>query len=847
MKRKFDIEGMTCASCQLTVEKAVKKLGIENVNVSLLTNTLEISNNDISDKEIIAAIENSGYKAFSRRNNKSEEKNINPKEKFDKELKNIKNRLKTSIPLMVILMYVAMGEMVNLPYPNILNGYEGAGIFAFLQLIFALPIIYVNRIYFQNGFKSLFKLHPNMDSLVAIGSFSAIIYGIFASFMIFYGLGQKDEKMVMMYHHDLYYEAATMILTLITFGKYLEIRSKSKTTDAINKLIELKPDKVKVVIGDKIIEKSVDEINIGDLIKVSPGERIAVDGILIEGKSNIDKSAITGESIPVEVDINDEILSGFVNMNGSFIMKTKNVGSETTISKIISLMEEASATKAPISKLADKISGIFVPIVILISVLSFVVWLLLGYDLTFALSVSIGVLVISCPCALGLATPVAMMVANGKAAEQGILVKNSEALEILSKINTIVFDKTGTITEGKPQITDIYFADGLDKQNILDIAYSLELNSEHPLSKPFNNLDAKKINVFNFKSISGNGIEAEIEQEKYFIGNKKLLLDTFKLNDEIKLLYENLSKQGKTVVFLFNEKNILAIFGIADVIKNSSVEAIDRIKNLGINTVMLTGDNKFVAEEIAKNVGINDVKSELLPQDKDKVVENYQLNQKVAMVGDGINDAPALMRADIGIAIADGTDIAIESADLVLTKSNLYDIVNAIKLSKRTLKIIKENLFWAFIYNVISIPLAMGVFYPSFGIKLNPMIAAFAMSMSSVFVVTNSLRLRNFKYEYREKNEKQDLSNYINYGRINLYTNYKDDKEYRMEERRLNIEGMSCGHCKKAVETALSRIAKDLEVSLEDKYAIVKVSKDVADDTLITAVEEAGYEVVSVE
>lgn len=846
MKRKFDIEGMTCASCQLTVEKTVKKLGIENVNVSLLTNTLEISNSDISDKEIIAAIENSGYRAFSRRNNKSEEKNINPKEKFDKELKNIKNRLKISIPLMIILMYVAMGEMVNLPYPNILNGYEGAGMFAFLQLIFALPIIYVNRIYFQNGFKSLFKLHPNMDSLVAIGSFSAIIYGIFASFMIFYGLGQKDEKMVMMYHHDLYYEAATMILTLITFGKYLEIRSKSKTTDAINKLIELQPDKVKVVIGDKIIEKSVDEINIGDLIKVFPGERIAVDGILVEGKSNIDKSAITGESIPVEVDVNDEILSGSVNMNGSFIMKAKNVGSETTISKIISLMEEVSATKAPISKLADKISGIFVPIVILISSLSFVVWLLLGYDLTFALSVSIGVLVISCPCALGLATPVAMMVANGKAAEQGILVKNSEALEILSKINTIVFDKTGTITEGKPQITDIYFADGLDKQNILDIAYSLELNSEHPLSKPFNNLDAKKINVFNFKSISGNGIEAEIEQEKYFIGNEKLLLDTFNLNDEIKILYENLSKQGKTVVFLFNEKNILAIFAIADVIKNSSFEAIERIKNLGINTVMLTGDNKFVAEEIAKNVGINDVKSELLPQDKDKVVENYKLNQKVAMVGDGINDAPALMRADIGIAIADGTDIAIESADLVLTKSNLYDIVNAIKLSKRTLKIIKENLFWAFIYNVFSIPLAMGVFYPSFGIKLNPMIAAFAMSMSSVFVVTNSLRLRNFKYEYREKKEKQDLSNYINYGRINLYTNYKDDKEYRMEERRLNIEGMSCGHCKKAVETALSRIAKDVEVSLEDKYAIVKVSKDVADDTLITAVEEAGYEVVSV-
>lgn len=848
MKRKFDIEGMTCASCQLTVEKAVKKLGIEDANVSLLTNTLEISNTDISDKKIIESIENAGYKAYSRNDFNKKENSVNPKDKFDKEINLIKNRLIISIPLMLILMYIAMGEMLLLPYPNFLKGYEGAGLFAFLQLIIALPIIYVNRIYFENGFKSLIKLYPNMDSLVSIGSFSAVIYGIFASFMIFYGLGQKNENLVMLYHHDLYYEAATMILTLITFGKFLEVRSKAKTTDAINKLIELQPDTVNVIKNDKIVETLLDDVKVGDLIKIFPGERIAIDGIITDGISSVDKSAITGESIPVQASVGLEVISGSVNLTGTFIMRAKNVGEQTTISKIINLMEEASATKAPISKLADKISGIFVPIVIIISFLSFVTWLILGYSFTFALSIAIGVLVISCPCALGLATPVAMMVANGKAAENGILVKNSEALENLSKAKTIIFDKTGTITQGNPQITDIYISEGYQREEVLNIAYSLEYNSEHPLSKSFRNLNADRFDVLNFSSIIGNGIKGEINGKIYYIGNKKLLLNKFSAdNEEIEKIFEMLSKKGKTVVYLFNDDNILAIFAIADVIKNTSIEAINEIKKIGINTVILTGDNKLVADEMANKVGINHVKSDLLPQDKDKVVLEYSKEGKVVMVGDGINDAPALMRADVGIAIASGTDIAIDSADLILTKSDLLDIVGAINLSSRTLKIIKGNLFWAFIYNVISIPLAMGIFYPIFGIKLNPMIAAFTMSLSSLFVVTNSLRLRNINFVKNTNNIDDDLLIDVNYGKISLYTNYKNDKEYKMEERRLNIEGMFCGHCKKAVEKALGRYAKSVDISLEDKYAIVKVDKSISDDTLITAVEDAGYEVVSVE
>lgn len=850
-KRKFDIEGMTCAACQLTVEKAVKKLGTDKVNVSLMTNTMEVSDDNISDIDIINAVSNAGYTAKSREVSKSNTVK-NPKEELENEAKTIKNRLIISLPLMILLMYVAMGDMMGLPYPAILEGHEGAGIYAFLQLLIAIPVLYVNRSYFIHGFKALFNGNPNMDSLVALGSAAAVLYGVFASLMIFYGLGVQNHEMIHEYRHDLYYEAATMILTLITLGKYLEVKSKSKTTDSINKLIEMQPDEVKVIRDgvEEII--SIEDVLLGDIVKIVPGDRIAIDGVVLNGKSSIDTSAVTGESMPVEIQEGSKVISGSVNNNGSFTMKATSVGSDTTISKIITLMEEASATKAPISKLADKISGIFVPVVIVISILSFIVWMLVGADFTFALSIAIGILVISCPCALGLATPVAMMVSTGKAADNGILVKNAEALEVLHQVKTIVFDKTGTITKGKPVLTDIATVNDYDKNEAIKIATALESDSQHPLALAILEYSSKnnieKIKADNFDSFTGMGIKADIDGKTYYIGNDKLMKEKNIYSNEIESYGDKYSSQGKTSVYLFDDKSVIAIFAIADAIKDTSIKAIKEIESMGIKTVMLTGDNKLTAKEIANKVGITEFRAELLPQDKDKIVIEYQADgKKVAMVGDGINDAPALMRADVGIGIADGTDVAIESADLVLMKSDLQDIVSSIKLSKSTLKNIKENLFWAFFYNVISIPVAMGIFYPIFGIKLNPMIGAFAMSLSSVFVVTNSLRLRGFKINKSNNIHKEELSNEVNYDNISLYNKNKENKgEIIMEKRVLDIEGMSCNHCKANVEKALNQVGKNAQVSLEDKNAVVEVSPSVNDDQLIQAVAEAGYEVVSI-
>lgn len=853
-KRKFDVEGMTCASCQLTVEKAVKNAGSKSAKVSLMTNTLEVDDDNISDDDIIKAVQNSGYNAKSRVENTSKTKTKNPKETLDKEADGIRKRLYISIPLMFLLMYIAMGEMMNLPYPNFLKGYEGAGIFAFLQLVIALPVLYVNRTYFIHGFRALFKSSPNMDSLVALGSFAAVLYGMFASFMIFYGLGQNNMEMVHQYRHDLYYEAGTMILSLITLGKYLEVISKAKTTESINKLMELQPDEVTVIRDDEEIIVATEDVVEGEIIKVVPGERIALDGIIVEGKSSIDTSAVTGESMPVEVAVDDKVISGSVNNSGSFKMKATSIGSDTTISKIITLMEEASATKAPISKLADKISGIFVPIVITISVIAFVVWLILGYSFTFALSTSIGVLVISCPCALGLATPVSMMVATGKAADNGILVKNAEALEILHKIDTIVFDKTGTITKGKPVLTDIITINGFNKDKAISMASALEANSQHPLALSIieyskeNNLDS--YTAKDFDSITGKGIEAYIDGKKYYIGNDKLMKDKGVFSEEIIKESNELSNQGKTAVYMFDEDNVIAIFAIADAIKQTSKYAIEEIEKLGIKTVMLTGDNRLTAKKIAKDVGIDEVKAELLPQDKDKIISEYQKgDKKVAMVGDGINDAPALMRADVGIGIADGTDIAIESADLVLMKSNLQDILSSIKLSDVTINNVKQNLFWAFFYNTLAIPVAIGIFYPFFGLKLNPMIGALAMSLSSVFVVTNALRLRGFKIENKHFENDQVLSNSVNYDNIDLIdkkSNFENKGDYNMEKRIIEIDGMSCAHCKMSVTKELSKFANDVEVSLENKTATVLVNKNTTDDELIQAVADVGYEAVKV-
>lgn len=849
MKKKFDVSGMTCAACSLAVEKSVKKIhGVKNVNVSLLTNSMNVElDDDISDEEIIEAVEKAGYGAQEKSSTKKIE-NTSPKDKIELDVKKLLNRLKISIPLMLVLMYVAMGHMLKLPYPEILSGPKNAGVMIFTQLLLTLPIIYVNRVYYINGFRNLFNKNPNMDTLVALGSSAGLVYGIFSTYMITYGLGNNMMELVSHYMHDIYYESASMILTLITLGKYLEAKSKQRTTDSINKLIEIQPDFVKVIRDGIEEELPIEQVRLNDQIKIIPGERIAIDGKIVKGHSSLDQSAITGESIPVEVFKGDLVISGSINMNGTFVMQASKVGEDTTINKIIQLIEEASATKAPISKLADKISSVFVPVVILISLISFLLWMVLGYGFEFAFSIAVGILVISCPCALGLATPVAMMVATGKAADNGIIIKNAEALEQLHKTKTMIFDKTGTLTKGKPVVTDIISLSEKSHDEIIEIAYSLEENSQQPLAFAVRNYakenSIRLIKADDFEAITGKGIKARIDGKYYFIGNDKLMKEKNVYISEIEIIADKYSSQGKTSIFLFEETKVLAIIAIADQVKESSKQAIDFIKSKGIKTVMLTGDNKLTANAMAIKTGVDEVKSELLPQDKDKIVSEYKKDGIVTMVGDGINDALALIRSDVGIAIADGTDIAIDSADLVLMKSDLIDIVNALNLSEKTIINIKQNLFWAFIYNILAIPIAMGILYIPFGIKLNPMIGALAMSMSSIFVVTNALRLKKIKSSNIVKKDKEILFENANFEKI-LVKNNNIKKGRKNMKNTLLVEGMTCNHCKMRVEKAVSEVkgVSKAQVYLEDK----KVEFE-ADSSLVgqvkDAIKEAGYEVV---
>lgn len=849
MKKKFDVGGMTCAACSLAVEKSVKKIeGVKNVNVSLLTNSMNVElDEDISDQEIIDAVEKAGYTAKGK-DSRTESKKISPKDIIEQDVKNMLSRLKVSIPLMIILMYVAMGHMAGLPYPSFLSGPKNSGIMIFTQLLLTLPILYVNRIYYINGFGNLFNKNPNMDTLVALGSSAGVVYGIFSTYMLNYGLGHGNTELINHYMHDIYYESAAMILTLITLGKYLEAKSKQKTTDSINKLIDIQPDFVKVIRDGIEEEIAVEDVQLNDLIKVIPGERIAIDGKIVKGHSSLDQSAITGESIPVEVFEGDMVISGSINMNGSFVMEANKVGEDTTINKIIQLIEEASATKAPISKLADKISSIFVPVVIVIALLSFIVWMTLGYEFEFAFSIAVGILVISCPCALGLATPVAMMVATGKAADNGIIIKNAEGLEQLHKTKTMIFDKTGTITKGKPIVTDVISLADKNHDEIMEIAYSLEENSQQPLAFAIRNYakdnSVRLKDVKDFESITGKGVKAKIDDKFYFIGNDKLMKEYKVYTSEIEGIANKYSSQGKTSIFLFDEEKVFAIIAIADQIKESSKEAIELIKAKGIKTVMLTGDNRLTARAMADLAGIDEVKSELLPQDKDKIVSEYQKNGIVTMVGDGINDAPALIRSDVGIAIADGTDIAIDSADLVLMKSDLMDIVNAINLSDKTIINIKQNLFWAFIYNILAIPIATGLLYLPFGIKLNPMIGALAMSLSSVFVVTNALRLKNFKSQYKSEYQKEEVNEKVNYEHMIIKIDNIKEGEKDMKNTLL-VEGMTCNHCKMRVEKAVSGVegVTNAQVSLEDKKVDFDGDPSVIDQVK-EAIKDAGYEVV---
>lgn len=837
-KVRFDIQGMTCSSCSSHVEKAVSRLqGIKNVNVNLLSNNMQVEydENILEQNEIIKAVIDAGYGA-TLKEDENKDKKINKKEKTDKieeNIKSMKKRLMLSICFLISLMYLAMHHMLyewfGLPVPqmikNLFHGNENAISFAFTQFLLLLPILYVNRNYFIVGFKRLFKGTPNMDSLIAIGSTAATVYGIFAIYMIGYGLGHNQIELVEQYSMDIYFESAGTILTLITVGKYLETKSKGKTSDAIRKLINLAPKTATVIREGREIEVDLEEIVVGDIIAIKSGGSIPVDGVIVEGSSSVDQSSITGESIPVEKTVGDNVVSGTINKNGYLKMKATKVGDNTTLSQIIKLVEEASNSKAPISKIADKVSSVFVPVVIVIAILTVAIWLIVGQSFELALTMGIAVLVISCPCALGLATPVAIMVGTGKGAENGILIKSAESLERLHLVDTVVFDKTGTITEGKPKVTDI--VSNLPQKEFLKIVGSLEKNSEHPLAEAV--LEKVKeesielLEVTGFIAISGRGVKGEIDDVEYFGGNILFMKENNIDTSKIALQSDELLKQGKTVLYFADKNTVIGMIAVADTIKNTSYQAIQELKIKNIEVVMITGDNKAVAETIGSELGIDKVIAEVLPQEKEKEVANLQQQgKKVAFIGDGINDSPALVKADVGMAIGSGTDIAIESADIVLMKNSLLDVVTAISLSKAVIRNIKMNLFWAFFYNTIGIPVACGIFYPIIGLKLNAMIGALAMSLSSVCVVTNALRLRKFKSNGNHR--KKEKSKMI---------------------KTISIEGMQCNHCKMTVEKALNSMegVTKVEVSLENKKAVIELNKEIENNKIQKVIEEAGFTV----
>ncbi len=858
-KETYDITGMSCSACSARVEKAVAKiLGEENVSVNLLTNSMQVKYDDtkFSGAEIIDAVINAGYGASLKNSpqKKSVAKNPLPERTIDKEISEMKIRLVGSIIFLLPTIYVAMHNMLPFPVPNfvreIFDGTENAVTFAFAQFLLILPIMYLNRKYYVNGFKNLFAGAPNMDSLVGTGSMAAAVFGAFSLFEIGRGLGHGNFALVEEYAGNLYFESAGMIVTLITVGKFLEARAKSKTSTAVEKLVNLAPKTANVIRDGEEINLPIDELVPGDEIVVRPGESFAADGTVIDGMTSVDESAITGESIPVEKSPGNKVTGGTINGSGFIKFRAEKVGEDTTISKIISLVEEASASKAPIAKTADKIAGIFVPVVIFISLAAGGFWLANGAGIEFAFSIAISVLVISCPCALGLATPVAIMVGTGKGAENGILIKSGEALEKAHEIDTIVTDKTGTLTEGKPFVTDILTVN-ISEKELLQIAAGLESKSEHPLAKSILNYAAEKnilpVEPKNFKAVFGKGILAEIDGKKYFGGNEKFLAEIGADLSAVQEKIQKLAESGKTPVIFARDKSLIGIIAAADVEKKTSGAAVREFKNLGLDVVMLTGDNFKTAKAAADRLKIEKVVAGVLPENKAAEIENLKKSgHKVAMIGDGINDAPALVAADLGIAIGAGTDVAIESADAVLVKNDLNDAVAAIKLSRAVIRNIKENLFWAFFYNIICIPLAAGIFYPAFGIKLSPMIGAAAMSLSSVCVVLNALRLKFFKVE-RPEISPETLSKNVEVTVEDLTINEKIFEEETVMKTTLKIEGMMCQHCQKHVHDALAKMdgVTEVEVSLEDKSAEVTSTKEISSADFAKVISDAGYELVA--
>lgn len=844
MKQKFNVTGMTCSACSAHVTKAVEKLpGVSSVNVNLLGGSMlvEYDPGAESPESIIAAVDDAGYGAALPASKGGAKADAAPAVDMEAELLGMKRRFVISLCFLLPLFYIAMGHMMGWPLPHFFHDSRNALSFALIQFLLVLPIMYVNDKYYKVGFKTLLHGSPNMDSLIALGSLAAVVYGVAALFQISYGMGHGDAERVSKWSMDLYFESAGMILTLITLGKYLETRSKGKTSEAISRLMDLAPKTATVLRDGAEVEIPVEDVAVGDLILVRPGASIPVDGEVTEGTSSVDESALTGESIPVEKGPGDRVVAASINKSGSFTFRATRVGDHTTLAQMIALVDEAASSKAPIAKLADQVAGIFVPTVIGIALVTAAVWLVLGYGVEHALTAGVAVLVISCPCALGLATPVAIMVGTGKGAENGILIKSAEALETLHTVSTVVLDKTGTVTEGRPRVTDLYPGEGITTEELLCVAASLEKPSEHPLAEAIvREAEERKIPlvpVRDFEAVHGRGVRAEVQGSHYLAGNRAMMEESgIDLGAE-HLMADGLAENGKTPLYFAQDGRLMGLIAVADTVKPSSAEAMCGFRALGIDVVMLTGDNQRTADAIGRELGVTKVIAEVLPQDKEAVIASLQTEgRRVAMVGDGINDAPALARSDVGLAIGAGTDVAIESADIVLMKSDLLDAVTAVELSKVTIRNVKQNLFWAFIYNIIGIPLAAGVWFPLTGWQLNPMFAAAAMSLSSVSVVSNALRLKLFKP--RRSHPAESVSTGAD-GHIDM------KKEVCQMEKKLTIDGMMCQHCVAHVSKALNSLpGVTASVDLDTKTATV--SGTASDEALKKAVEEAGYSVVSI-
>lgn len=830
---QYNVTGMNCAACSARVEKAVLKVeGVSSCSVSLLTNSMAVDGTALS-QDIISAVEEAGYGA-SVKGQKASSANSNDDMLTDNEMPKIKRRLTASLVFLAVLMYVSMGHMMwGFPLPSFLA--ENHIAMGLVQLLLSAIVMIINQKFFVSGFKGIIKRAPNMDTLVALGSGTAFIYSTAAIFAMTDAQLKGDISAVMSYMHEFYFESAAMILALITVGKMLEARSKGKTTDDLKGLMKLAPKTATIVKDGKEVEVSIEQVKKGDVFVVRPGENVPVDGVVIEGSSAVNESALTGESIPVDKGVGDIVSAATINQSGFIRCEATRIGEDTTLYQIIKMVSDAAATKAPIAKIADKVSGVFVPVVIIIAVITAIVWLLCGQSVGFSLARAISVLVISCPCALGLATPVAIMVGNGVGAKNGILYKTAVSIETAGRIQTVVLDKTGTITKGEPAVTDILPFNGLSETDLLRIAFSLECKSEHPLASAINlradEYGITPYDVTDFKALPGNGLTAVFNGENLYGGNLNFILEHADVSDEIKAKAEKLADEGKTPLYFCKGNTLLGIIAVADIIKEDSAKAVSELKNMGIKVVMLTGDNERTAKTVGNQAGVDEVIAGVLPEGKEKNIRRLKQSGRVAMVGDGINDAPALTAADLGIAIGAGTDVAIDAADVVLMKSRLSDVPAAIRLGRATLRNIHENLFWAFIYNVLGIPLAAGVYISLLGWQLSPMFGAAAMSLSSFCVVTNALRL-NFVNIHNPKSDKR--------------IKQKTVKENLKMEKTMKIEGMMCPHCEARVKQVLEALPQvdSAEVSYKQGTAVLTLNAEITDEVLKKTVEEQGYKVV---